>query len=37
VIGRDGIIAFADTRVDYRKRTDPLDVLRVLEQRAAAE
>jgi peroxiredoxin len=37
VIGRDGTILFADTRVDYRERTDPLDVLRVLEHRAAAE
>jgi peroxiredoxin len=37
VIGVDGIILFADTRVDYRERTDPLDVLRVLEHRAAAE
>jgi peroxiredoxin len=37
VIGADGAILFADTRVDYRERTDPLDVLRVLEHRAAAE
>jgi peroxiredoxin len=37
VIGSDGVILFADTRVDYRERTDPLDVLRVLEHRAAAE
>lgn len=37
VIGRDGVILFADTRVDYRERSDPLDVLRVLEHRAAAE
>jgi peroxiredoxin len=37
VIGTDGTILFADTRVDYRERTDPLDVLRVLEHRAAAE
>ena len=37
VIGADGVMLFADTRVDYRERTDPLDVLRVLEQRAAAE
>jgi peroxiredoxin len=37
VIGRDGVILFADTRVDYRERTDPLEVLRVLEHRAAAE
>lgn len=37
VIGADGVILFADTRVDYRERTDPLEVLRVLEHRAAAE
>jgi peroxiredoxin len=37
VIGKDGMILFAGTRVDYRERTDPLDVLRVLEHRAAAE
>ena len=37
VIGPDGILLFADTRVDYRERTDPLEVLRLLEQRAAAE
>jgi peroxiredoxin len=37
VIGADGVVLFADTRVDYRERTDPLDVLRVLEYRAAAE
>lgn len=37
VIGIDGIILFADARVDYRERTDPLEVLRILEQRAAAE
>ena len=37
VIGTDGRILFADTSVDYRRRTDPLDVLQVLEQRAAAE
>src|SRR6201998_2179833 len=30
VSGTDGVILFADTRVDYRERTDPLDVLRVL-------
>jgi peroxiredoxin len=30
VIGTDGGILFADTRVDYRERTDPLEVLRVL-------
>ena len=37
VIGTDNVILFADTRVDYRERTDPLDVLRVLEHRVAAE
>jgi peroxiredoxin len=37
VIGMDGGILFADTRVDYRERTDPFEVLRVLEHRAAAE
>ena len=37
VIGTDGVILFADTRVDYRERTDPLDVLGALERRAAAE
>ena len=37
VIGVDGVLLFADTRVDYRERTDPLEVLRVLEHRAAAE
>jgi len=37
VIGPDGRILFADTRVDYRRRTDPLDVLQVLEHRLAAE
>ena len=37
VIGSDGGILFADTRVDYRERTDPLEVLSVLEQRVAAE
>ena len=37
VIGTDGVILFADTRVDYRERTDPLDVLQVLEHRQAAE
>ena len=37
VIGKNGVILFADTRVDYRERTDPLDVLRVVEHRAAAE
>jgi peroxiredoxin len=37
VIGTDGRIMFADTSVDYRRRTDPLDVLLVLEHHAAAE
>jgi peroxiredoxin len=37
VIDRDNKILFADTRVDYRERTDPLEVLRILEHRAAAE
>ena len=37
VIGQDGTILFADTRVDYRERTDPLEVVAVLERRAAAE
>lgn len=37
VIGEDGRIVFADTSVDYRRRTDPLEVLHVLESRAAAE
>jgi peroxiredoxin len=37
VIGPLGLIAFADTNVDYRRRTDPLDVLAMLERRLAAE
>ena len=37
VVGSDGRILFADTGVDYRHRTDPMDVLAVLEKRAAAE
>jgi peroxiredoxin len=37
VIGPDGRIMFADTSVDYRRRTDPLDVLLVLEHHVAAE
>jgi len=37
VIGSDGVILFADTSVDYRRRTEPLDVLDVLERRLAAE
>ena len=36
VIGSDGRILFADTSVDYHRRTDPLDVLQMLESRAAA-
>ncbi len=36
-IGESGRILFADTSVDYRRRTDPLDVLQVLETRVAAE
>jgi peroxiredoxin len=36
VIGADGRIIFADTRTDYRERTDPEDVLKLLEHRAAA-
>lgn len=37
LIDRDGTILFADTGVDYRERSDPFDVLQVLERRAAAE
>lgn len=37
VIGMDGRILFADTRTDYRERTDPEAVLRLLDHRAAAE
>jgi peroxiredoxin len=37
VIGPEGRIIFADTSVDYRRRTDPLDVLLALEHYAAAE
>ena len=37
VIGSDGRILFADLGVDYRDRTDPLNVLQLLEHRAAAE
>jgi peroxiredoxin len=37
VIGTDGLLLFADTAVDYRRRTDPLEVLSILERRAAAE
>lgn len=37
VIGSDGKILFADTRTDYRERTDPEEVLHLLERLAAAE
>jgi peroxiredoxin len=37
LIGSDGTILFADTRTDYRERTDPEEVLGLLEHRAAAE
>lgn len=37
VIGADGVILFADIGLDYRRRTDPLEVLNTLERRAAAE
>ena len=37
VIATDGRIVFADIGVDYRHRTDPLDVLQVLERRVAAD
>ena len=37
VIGRDGQILFADTSVDYRRRTDPLEVLGVWSVGIAAE
>src|ERR1700739_2325089 len=33
VIGSDGRILFADTGVDYRPRTGPLDVLQLLDRR----
>ncbi|MGH6797605.1 MAG: peroxiredoxin-like family protein [Roseiarcus sp.] len=36
VIGRDGIILYAYTDMDYRDRADPRDVLRVLTRKAAA-
>lgn len=35
VIGRDNVIQFADTRVDYRERCDPTTVLAVLAQKEA--
>jgi hypothetical protein len=31
------VILFADIGLDYRRRTDPLEVLNILERRAAAE
>jgi peroxiredoxin len=37
VIGGDGVILIADIGVDYRRRTDPMDILAVLEKRDAAE
>lgn len=37
VLREDGVILFADTRVDYRERADPLDALQTLDRRAAAE
>jgi peroxiredoxin len=36
VIGCDGIIIYAYTDADYRDRADPMDVLAILKQRAAA-
>lgn len=36
VIGGNGTILFADTRTDYRERTEPEEVLRLLELRPAA-
>jgi peroxiredoxin len=36
VIGRDGMIIYAYTDADYRDRADPMDVLAILKQRAAA-
>lgn len=36
VIGADGVILFADTGVDYRRRADPVDVLKVLQRPAEA-
>jgi peroxiredoxin len=36
VIGMDGVILFADTGVDYRRRAEPLDVLAVLQRSAEA-
>ncbi len=36
VIGRDGVIIYAYTDADYRDRADPMDVLAILKQRAAA-
>jgi peroxiredoxin len=36
VIDRDGTIIYAYTDADYRDRADPMDVLEILRQRAAA-
>jgi peroxiredoxin len=36
VIDRDGTIIYAYTDADYRDRADPMDVLEILKQRAAA-
>jgi peroxiredoxin len=36
VIDRDGMIIYAYTDADYRDRADPMDVLAILKQRAAA-
>lgn len=36
VIGMDGVILFADTGVDYRRRAEPLEVLAVLQRSAQA-
>lgn len=33
VIGSDGVILFADTSADYRRRADPIDVLTALNNR----
>lgn len=36
VIGMNGVILFADTGVDYRRRAEPLEVLAVLQRSAQA-
>lgn len=36
LIGMDGVILFADTGVDYRRRAEPLEVLAVLQRPAQA-